>query len=260
MILLSRYKLAAFLACQRRFQLRYEQGVPWPVAPQPPTQAEALAQGEQFHRLLERYFLGLTVDAAALPSPLRQWWQTWQTHTPPLPPGRRLPEFRLTVPVGQHLLLGRFDLLILTDETVMIYDWKTERRPRAAATLHQDWQTRLYLAIVAEGIMGIQPSSQPITPEQIQLCYWFVEEPQASVTFRYSQAEHDQNWAELNAIVARLDSQLSDPNPWPLTDDLNECGRCAYQLLCARPQPLLNLDNWYEETESDLDLSLEPTL
>lgn len=258
MITFSRYKLNTFLACQRRFQLRYGEDLPWPVAPQLPHQAEALAQGEQFHRLLERHFLGLPTDAAALPSPLREWWQTWQGHAPALPPGRTLPEFRLTVPIGQHLLLGRFDLLILGENSAHIYDWKTERRPRSAAALRDDLQTRLYLALVAEGTKGIKPLQQPIHPEQIHLTYWFVEAPEASVTFTYSPAEHQQNWAELTALVAQIESQMADPTPWPLTPDLNECARCAYQLFCARPQPVIKLDEWYEEEMAEPNETLEP--
>lgn len=245
MITFSRYKLQAFLACQRRFQLRYVEALSWPIAPQQAGQAEALAEGEQFHRLLERHFLGLSTDAAALPNPLRTWWQTWQGHAPTLPVGRYLPEFRLTVPIGQHLLLGRFDLLIIGDNTAHIYDWKTERKPRSAAALRHDLQTRLYLALLAEGATAIQP--RPIPPENIHLTYWFVQKPEASVTFDYSGVEHAQNWADLNTVVTQIEQQLINPAPWPLTEDVRECGYCAYQLYCARPQASMNLDQWFDE-------------
>ncbi len=258
MITLSRYKLQAFLACQRRFQLRYENMLPWPIAPQQPEQVEALAHGEQFHRLLERHFLGLPTDAAALPNPLRSWWQTWQSHAPHIPAGRRLPEFRLTVPISQQLLLGRFDLLVLGEDSAHIYDWKTERKPRSAAALRHDLQTRLYLALVAEGGTALQQRAIP--PENIHLTYWFVQEPTASVSFRYSHAEHDQNWADLNAVVTQIESKMADPTHWPLTNDLRECGYCAYQLFCARPQATTHLEQWHEEMNDSAAEKLEPEL
>ncbi|MBP7997901.1 MAG: PD-(D/E)XK nuclease family protein [Chloroflexi bacterium] len=261
MITFSRYKLSDFLACQRRFQLRYIQNLPWPTPPQPSDQAEALTHGEQFHRLLERHFLGLSVDAAALPNPLRSWWHTWQTDPPAIPPGHTLPEFRLTVPISQHLLLGRFDLLILGDHSAHIYDWKTERRPRTASALRADLQSRLYLALVAEGIRAIHPQKTPIPPEQVQLTYWFVEAPAATVTLTYSTAEHAQNWSDLSQIVGQIEAQMTTTTPWPLTTDLQECGRCVYQLFCTRPRPTLQLDeHWYQETPEHPETNLEPAL
>ena len=256
-MILSRYKLSAFLACQRRFQLRYVDPLPWPAPPQATQVDEALAHGEQFHRLLERHFLGWPTDAAALPDPLRSWWQTWQAQPPAIPPGQSLPEFRLTVPIGQHLLLGRFDLLILGENSAHIYDWKTEQRPRRASALRHDLQTRLYLALVAEGANAIRPHLPPIPPEQIHLTYWFVTDPLASVTFSYSQAEHERNWAELNGVVAQIETQMAITEPWPLTPDLRECQYCAYQLFCARPQPTTVLEDWYEEEGA---INLEPEL
>lgn len=55
----SRYKLLTFLACRRRFQLRYLVQQPWPDAPQADEWRLASERGLAFHKLLERHFLGL---------------------------------------------------------------------------------------------------------------------------------------------------------------------------------------------------------
>ena len=41
---LSQYKLANFLACQRRFQLRYLRRLPWPASPLPERTEQVLQQ------------------------------------------------------------------------------------------------------------------------------------------------------------------------------------------------------------------------
>lgn len=238
---LSQYKLATFLACQRRFQLRYLRRLPWPNSPLPQHAEQLLRQGQDFHQLLERHFLGLTITPSTIPDGrVRQWWQTFETHTPVqnLPNDARfLPETGLTVPLGNHLLYGRFDLLVIGEDAekrpfAHIFDWKTGR-PLEAAALNGRWQTRLYLALLAEGGSAFWPQNVSPAPEQIHLTYWFVQEAEAPVTISYSAAEHQANWAELQQIAAQLDDALAQ-DEWPLTDDWNHCRECAYQIYCGR--------------------------
>lgn len=240
-ITFSRYKLAAFLACQRQFQLHYLQQYPWPPAPQDDSGREVGRRGQQFHRLLERHFLGLAVDDPGVGDPLlRQWWLTFRREEPLLPPGERLPELTLTVPLKGHLLTGRFDLLVLGEEEVHIYDWKTTR-PRPEGDLRRDWQTRLYLALAVEGGSALYPGAKTVAPHQVTLTYWFVQAPAESVTFRYDPATHEENWAEIVALVAQIDAALVQEEIWPLTDDLQICARCRYQVLCDRQEAVAAL-------------------
>lgn len=238
---LSQYKLANFLACQRRFQLRTLRRLPWPAPPLPERTEQLLQQGQDFHQLLERHFLGLTITSATIPdSRVRQWWQAFAAHAPVknLPANvRYLPETGLTVPLGHHLLYGRFDLLIIGEDTqnqpfAHVFDWKTGR-PATADELNGRWQTRLYLALLAEGGSAFWPQTVQLTPEQISLTYWYVQDAETPVTIGYNTAAHQANWAELQQIAARLDDAFAVGN-WPLTDDWSKCRECAYQVYCGR--------------------------
>lgn len=232
-LVFSRQKLLTYLTCQRRFQLRYLRRLPWPVAPQEERWREAAQRGQAFHQLLERHFLGLPVDPGR-DAKLKRWWATFQEAGPDLPNGLALPEISVTVPLGEHLLTGRFDLLVLNGPAGHIFDWKTEQRPRSAADLVADWQTRLYLAILAEGGAALQPGGMALDPDQLKLTVWFVNAPQAAVTVSYSRAEHELNWAEIKALAMEIGDKPAGKGAWPLTDDWAQCGRCAYQVFCGR--------------------------
>lgn len=244
----SRSKLAAFLACQRRFQLRYLEQLPWPLAPLDEQGEQARLRGEHFHQVLHRHFLGLPItDEMIEGKTAARWWQIFQKQGPALPEGKRFPELSLTVPIGRHLLTGRFDLLILGDEQTHIFDWKTDAKPRSKADLMKDLQTRLYLALAVEGRTAL---GQRIDPDHLFLTYWFVNGPDQAVTIAYNQAWHERNWAELQAIVGEIDKQVTTLDVLPLTDDLLECGRCAYQIYCGRLTGTMNLDEWELEAET----------
>lgn len=261
-LLLSRSRIASFLACRRQFQLRVLEKLIWPENPLRAADEERLERGQQFHQLLERYFLGLPIEAAAIPDRhLRNWWLVFEKSRHHLAPGRFLPELTLTIPIGKHLLHGRFDLLIIGEANgepfTQLVDWKTGR-PRSEADLRHDWQTRLYLALLAEGVgalgdevMGGELMRDGVmAPERMGMTYWYVAEPDAPRTIQYDQAWHDRNWAELQKIVADLEMQLGDDTEWPLTEDWTICRSCVYQVYCGRQEAgtaVMPLDEWDEE-------------
>ena len=259
---LSRYKLTTFLACQRRFELRYQAKLAWPARPNAPDVALLQQRGEQFHQLLERHFLGLPITPNTINDDvLRAWWRAFAQsglRREKFTNGRFYPELDLTVPIGDALLNGRFDLLHLSDQHATIFDWKTGK-PQPPTRLRHDWQTRLYLAMLAESGTAL---GQVIPTDTIRITYWYVREPQAPRTITYSQSQHAQNWAELQQLADAISQQASSTEAWPLTDDWNECRHCAYQTYCGRQQPTsheaaIDLEELEQPPEPP---SLEPTL
>ena len=252
---LSRARLADFLACRRRFQLRYEQLLPWPAGPLESNAARALTRGRQFHQLLQRHFLGLPVDESLKEMPeLATWWRLFRSQGPKLSAGRRLPELSLTVPIDRHFLTGRFDLLVVDDEGHHIFDWKTESRPLSPAALRVDLQTQVYLALAAEGAPAVLG---PISPEAISLTYWYATDPPVVVSLTYSRDWHTENWAFLVELAAEIEQELAGREQLPLTDDLAQCRRCAYQAYCGRFMESSDLADWQS---SESPARLEPNL
>ena len=238
---LTQAHLYTFRACPRRFYLRYLARVPWPEAPLGAAQEEAYDRGHRFHRRAERHFLGLAADEEENDAVLRVWWDTFRRQGPPLPPGRRFVEAGLTVPIGNHYLTGRFDLLIVgADESgrpaAHVFDWKTGD-PRPLARLRAAWQTRVYLAVLAQGGAALVPeAAEAFAPDRLRFTYWYAADPDQPRVIAYDAAAHRRHWAELEGMVAEIARLLAigTADAWPLTDDLTECRRCAYQALTGR--------------------------
>lgn len=268
-LLLSRAQLQAFLACSRRFQLRSLKHLPWPDVPDNARSVESMTQGQQFHLLMERHFLGLDIPLTSIgDTAVSTWYQSFKNSKLVIPNGRFLPEHRLTVPIGDHLLLGRFDLLVVGEQEgepfAHIYDWKTGKA-RHESVLRQDWQTRLYLALLAEGGGALWQNGRlgktvSLPPENITMTYWYAAEPEAPRVLGYSQAEHTRNWAEIQAIVSQIDDHLAR-DEWPKTDDWAQCRHCAYQVYCGRQEAGVNQQLPTDEpVADDIDWLLEPQL
>ena len=236
MITFSRTKFETFLACQRRFHLRYLAQVPWPQEPTAVQAQTAMKLGELFHQLTAQYYLQM-IDSekvlGELEEPLKGWWDNFLRTAPAVKQGERpLVELTLTLPVGDHQLLGRFDLIMVGEKSAHIYDWKTGR-VRSEADLRADWQTRLYLALLVEG--GSALGLPDLAAEDVAITYWYGRDPSQSKTIRYDSAWHSENWRELSQLMAQID-ELPEDNieKWPLTADLTMCERCGYRNYCGR--------------------------
>ena len=240
-ITLSRSKITAFLNCQRQFQLRYLDQIAWPSVPLSEQMETAVSRGHRFHQLIEQSFLGLPTSTRD--PHLKRWWSRFEKFQNTLPQGENLTETTMTIPLPlpnssnrNYLLNGRFDLLIIGQENgqpfAHIFDWKTGK-PKSESELKQDWQTRLYLAMLAEGGSALSAKKQPLSPNQIRFTYWYVDEPDQPRTIHYSQTAHDENWADLQQIAQQI-NQLDNTEIWPLTDDLQQCRRCSYAIICHR--------------------------
>jgi hypothetical protein len=261
-LILGQASLHAFETCRRQFQLRYLRRLPWPERPPQEETAAAMARGRQFHQVLQQHFLGLAVDPALIgDETVRRWWAAFRRADLKLPAGTLYPEVSLSVPAGEHLLRGRFDLLIAGEgengRFAHIFDWKTGN-PQPEAILRGQWQTRLYLALLAEGGGAFWPgAAAPPDPAQIALTYWYVADPDAPRTIRYNAAWRRRNWEAIRALLKQI-SAAQRADEWPLTADWTPCRTCAYQVYCDRQEAgTAAQDPPLEETdEADTAVSL----
>jgi hypothetical protein len=260
----SQHRLASFLTCQRRYQLRYRDQIPWPKIPISEQEQAALERGRRFHQLLERHFLGLPITPQRLAdATLRQWWTRFLECSLDVPRGQRLPESSLTVSLSDQFLTGRFDLLILGDiegqPCAHVFDWKTGRT-QDEKELRKAWQTRLYLAILTEGGAALREDGRSLSADQVAITYWYVDDPDAPRTIRYDRSWHASNWTEIGTLIDQI-AQKPREEKWTLTDDWSCCRPCAYQSLCGRQEAgPMSREMVDDDSLADVGFQMEPDL
>lgn len=232
---LSQGQLNLLETCPRKFQHVYLEQLGTPVSPE---QQERLTWGSRFHLLMQQRELGLPVDSIVEEDAQLQHWVTALVNAAsdvltPAPQTFRESEHCRTLNFHGYLLTVIYDLLIEDENSAQILDWKTYPLPKNRQWLTKDWQTRLYLFVLAE--------SSDYAAEEISMTYWFVKSqpcPQ-SLKFTYSAAQHEKTRQDLTKLLTQLtqwlqcyqDEGISFPQ---VAASANRCLDCSFDIRCQR--------------------------
>ena len=203
---LSQGHLNLLETCPPRFQQTYLDNIPsFPT----PDVEEKLNWGSHFHLLMQQRELGLPIESLLREEPeLDQSIKALIQAAPNIldqdhSNSWRDPEHSRTLSFGNYLLTVVYDLLIASKNQAQIIDWKTYLQPPNKINLAHNWQTRLYLYVLAE--------TSEYVPEQISMTYWFVKLPQQpkKYSFTYSCKQHNQTKHDLTNLLTNLDQWLT---------------------------------------------------
>ncbi|MHC5827207.1 MAG: PD-(D/E)XK nuclease family protein, partial [Nostoc sp.] len=139
-----------------------------------------------------------------------------------------------TLQVQDYLLTVVYDLLIADNQQAQILDWKTYPKPPNQRKLESNWQTRLYLYVLAE--------TSDYLPEKISMTYWFVQsegKPQ-NIKFNYNTTQHTQTAKKLSQLLNQLTNWLENyqnNQQFPqVVEGSKICNYCQFAKRCERTQ------------------------
>lgn len=234
LIRLSQSQLQTLEACPRKFQHIYlEQLQP----PPNPLEQERLTWGSNFHLIMQQRELGLPVEPLiATDEEMERAIAALLTTAPelfqPQIQSWRSAEYPLSWESQGYLFTVIYDLFIATPATAQIIDWKTYHKPQNSQFLAQQWQTKLYLYLLAE--------TGDYTPEQITMTYWFVRNtPPQKVTIAYTQEFHQQTQQELGDLLEDLNVYLDQYQTQgeafiQVSPSAGFCVGCSFAARCDR--------------------------
>lgn len=241
----SQGSLQNFSECRRRFELLYLKRVAWPaVEAEPAVENERYKlDGERFHRLVYQHQLGIPADLLtrqAQGGNLERWWRHYLEMLEEAggvlhyasQGARRYAEVGLSAPLGGYRLVGQYDLVIVTPGgAARILDWKTARNRPRRTWLASRLQTRIYPYLLARAGAALN-DGQPISPEAIEMVYWFADFPDQPERFPYSAAAFEKDQADLSEMIATI--QRLEEGQFPMTAEEKRCRYCTYRSLCER--------------------------
>lgn len=237
MLRLSQGQLSLLEYCPRRYQHTILESLSVPSSPELLT---AQQWGDRFHLLMQQREMGLPLDPVLqADGELQTCLSQLQAQAPQLfdPTGEifRQSEHERSLAFQDYWLTGVYDLLRLRGDRAEIVDWKTYLKPQKPQYLQRDWQTRLYLYILAE--------TTNYSPDALAMTYWFVrvEHPDTQtpapqqVRINYSAAAHRQTQQDLERLTQKLTDFLAMGLPFPqILADSDKCDACPFAVRCQR--------------------------
>ncbi|MBW4592563.1 MAG: PD-(D/E)XK nuclease family protein [Brasilonema angustatum HA4187-MV1] len=242
---LSQGQLNLLERCPRQFQHTYLEQLHSPLDPE---HEERQTLGSRFHLLMQQREMGLPIDTFLQEdAQLQRWMSAFANAAPeilnstPNSQTFRESEHYRTLQVQDYLLTVIYDLLIADNQQAQILDWKTYPKPSQKRKLEQNWQTRLYLYVLAE--------TSNYLPENISMTYWFVQpegKPQ-SVKFSYNTTRHQQTAKKLNQLLSRFTDWMEhyyQGQPFPQEPEGSKaCDYCQYTTRCNRQSSVQHINS-----------------
>jgi hypothetical protein len=253
----SQSSLQDYVDCPYRFEMRHALRRQWPaLQSEPALEFERRGElGRKFHEMVQQSLLGVPVekiDAFATDPELSRWWEEFRISTllSELPKQRRA-EFTLTAPFGGYRLMAKYDLLAVEPgKRAVIADWKTSGRPMPRTMMANRLQTRVYPYLLVLAGASIN-AGQPVQPEQVEMIYWFTNEPGQPMHFHYSQAQFREDGEYLAGLVREIDTRQD--GQFTRTLDEKKCLFCVYRSLCNRGK---RAGDW-QDSEDEIEPATE---
>jgi hypothetical protein len=233
---LSQGQLNLLERCPRQFQHTYLEQLNSPLDPE---HEEKQILGSRFHLLMQQREMGLPIDSMLqADAQLLNWMKNFADAAPEIvTPSADSQTFResehyRTLQIQDYLLTVVYDLLIADSLQAQIFDWKTHPKPDHKRYLEHNWQTRLYMYVLAE------TSEYP--PESISMTYWFIqaEGKPENIKFNYSSTQHEQTAKKLSKQLGQLTQWLKNyyqGKDFPqVVEGSKTCMRCNFNTRCDR--------------------------
>jgi len=253
----SQSSLQDYNDCERRFFLRYIEQLTWPAVESEPVLENERRQmeGQTFHRLVHQFWLGLPVEKltrlANTPT-LSQWWENFLNYDFNLGEYKIFPELSLNSQVGQHRLTAKYDLVVVGDSKLYIFDWKTYNKKPREEWMAITYQTRVYRSLLVQA-GGYLKNNQSVNPEMVEMVYWFANFPDQPIRFSYNKSQSNRDWQHLDVMISRIDAQ----EEYPMTADDKKCKYCPYRSYCDRGISAAIYDDEYEPLLEMSELTLD---
>lgn len=196
--LFTQQSLATYERCPLKFKKRYLENLKWENFPDEEIK-KRLEMGNNFHLLAHRYFLGIDTGLSEKTEgfdELDSWINSLKNKFKKEDGRKYLPEYKLRIAKGLLRLEANFDLVIVDQDKIEIWDWKThgkknklEQKEIRANKYNKSLQSIVYLFVLKEQSERI--TGRDINCENITMYYWQPDPPEVLTEIRYSDEKHN---------------------------------------------------------------------
>lgn len=254
--LFTQQSLATFDHCPLKFKKRYLENLKWNSFPDESVKRR-LERGNDFHLIACRYFMGIDTglnEFAEEFAELNEWEKSLKFSFEKRPDALYLPEYKLRMAAGELKLEANFDLLVVREDSVEIWDWKTRsqgenKKAIDGKRLKESLQTMVYMFVLKEQSLLI--CGKEVECERFSMHYWQPEPAGIITELQYSNSLHQRYRETLSQKIRNITEY--DYSGFDKEDYKKHCKYCEFNWFCNNER----VDFKAMEEEDDLLDALE---
>lgn len=241
--LYSQNSINTYKSCPLKFRYKYIDKVNWKQDDENSrAYYENLKLGTDFHLICERYFNNIPTGIEHCKN---HDFSVWLDKIKRLIPLRNehiyLPEYEIRYKLEGVNIQAKYDLIIISEDNISIWDWKTENRKLDYNSVEKRMQTIIYLFLATEVIPKIY--NKNIRYENISINYYQPEYYNEPITIKYSDEKHTQSKCNIKNYIDKI-MQTCYEDEISLKNN-KHCKFCEFNKLCNNED--IDYEAWEDE-------------
>lgn len=232
----SQNSINTYKSCPLKFKYKYIEKINWKHDDLESRQYyESLKTGTEFHLLCERYFsnIPLGINSNTNLNFIR-WIEKVKKLVPILHENIYLPEYEVRYNLNGNIIIAKYDLLIIKEDSIEIWDWKTENKKIDYKNVESRMQTIVYMLLAKEVVTKLFNLS--IEFKNIKMKYYQPEFDEEEITILYSEENYNQSRNKIISYIDTINYTKYDENQenckYELVKNKKHCIYCEFNKLC----------------------------
>lgn len=226
----SQNSINTYKSCPLKFKYKYIDKINWKQDDIGSREYyESLVVGSEFHLLCERYFSNIPLGINENTNPKFIKWMDKIKKILPLSSETRhriyLPEYEVRYKIDGNIITAKYDLLIIKENSIEIWDWKTENKKVDYKNAQNRIQTIVYMLIAKEVIPKLY--NIEVDFENISMKYYQPEFEDEPINISYNEEIHN---SYKNRIIDYI--KMMKNLRYIETKNTNHCKYCEFNKLC----------------------------
>ena len=226
----SQNSINTYKSCPLKFKYKYIDKINWRQDDIGSREYyESLVVGSEFHLLCERYFSNIPLGINENTNPkFIKWIDKIKKLLPICSESRHmmyLPEYEIRYSIDENIITAKYDLIIIKDNAIEIWDWKTENKKVDYKNAQNRIQTIVYMLLAKEVIPKLY--NIDVDFKNISMKYYQPEFEDEPITISYSEEIH-------NSYKKRIIDYINmmKESKYLTSKNTNHCKYCEFNKLC----------------------------
>lgn len=232
----SQNSINTYKSCPFKFKYKYIDKINWKHDDiQSREYYESLKSGSEFHLLCERYFSNIPLGVNDnTKHDFVRWIEKIKDLIPISSEYTYLPEYEVRLNLNKSIIQAKYDLVIIKENEIEIWDWKTENKKVDYKNAENRMQTIVYMLLAKEVIPKLFDIN--IDTKNIKMKYYQPEFDTDCVSISYSDEKHNINKKNIISYIDKIQntkySEEQETYKYNLIKNKNHCQFCEFNKLC----------------------------